>query len=1478
MQKLSFALVQRNLGTLALSGLILLGVAYYTFYLLPAKTSSLESRYYRVLARIGVNLSQQLNAQRKTNEGIEWQLRQVAKTSSECIDESYVRANWKKISRAWPSPVFVSLNGLTEDEQQHKRQEGRFTTLAVVGDQLVFQDTVTFRTSRCPNAQKVQELAWSVPLDSVAGNLMRPDAFSYFFIVDPKSQRVLYSSEASVLLLEPTEHMPPAWVRDSSGLYTSTTTRLTLQGKAHYLFVTPRRVAGGGTWLLCGAVRTKVFDAERQAVSGGVMELGLLILMLGMLSLPFLKVTFMGPRERLSHQDVLRLGAALVLGSGLLLIGLQSLTLRHWLEEELTERQLEKLSDMVSSRLTTEIRELSIILQKTDAALAHNGSIRRELGTRPDSRLWYCDLSTMEAGLSAKELQLLHRQPDSSDVMLWLNRQGQAQLVLGYKTTDYLASLAMRDYFQAVSNAPLTYQGLSRASESTFLGSVVSYHNSQPVAILARGSQWQPQSQGQQPTVCLLGTVLRCLQQPVLPPGFSFCLINQRGEVLFHSNPRLSLSENLLSDCEPATELRAAMFTRSSQVYEAAYQGRDSRLWVRPLTVAQPGLYLVTIADGDYLRSWQLQTSLGALRLLVGFWLLLLALTIAWRRLANPPALSARIRQSFPRLWPRPIYAGRYWTIALVHLAAVSWLYLFSSRLTPLGQVMGLLLLPFWLFGLTAYLLRLKADGKLVYEHSWLVLIGAVLAVNILAGHYLGQRDEGLLLGFQAMLATIIGLGAYLYQPTQSAEPQSRWRVIGFGFAWLMGLAVIIQAANYLDSGKGHRLLAFQLLFLGAVGLVTFLSNWRVPFGHHPSYRLGYSAMLLAWLTVLGIVPALYCYQIANHSERVVQMRQTHLTLLRQLESKRVLTQADSANHYWRFYAGTRWLDNKEASRFPRSPIGPGVKANRKFFQWLHYDLDDENRGRGLPLANATETGIPEPLANTTDTGIPEPAATATEDSKTNARQVPKIPKSHFDGTAYLAGQWWVNLPQSLWSPAAASTRYFSQDSCAAGPSDTDHKIVLRSAADALVSGYGLLLATKAKSAQMLDFYGLIPAFFLLLLALLAALIHFLAQQCFMPATKTHLYPPRVSPASPVDYRGQVHRLIITPAASTLETLPVELQQEITAGRPARLSARNLAQQAPEQWERWLNKELQQQNSPSRVVFEELDFHAADASLTERKRWVIEALLDKGKEIVVLSRCHPMALVHCEHPLEPPCTVPDHVRQREAGTALLDALGYFRAEYLSLQQLPAASPLVGLTKPQQEAVNRECNALPFLKQQREFLLRQMKASADRGQHLEAEHIVSLMERLAQFHYRSLWRLLGPEEQFYLYDLAQDGLVNPHNRHVMDTLLQKGYLRFNRHGRLLLLNDSFRQFALSALQQQRVATFEELHRRDSTWAAWQLPLMLVLTSGILFVFVTQRAAMSGAEQLLTAFVTLLPLIGRLLSSFSAPGQNKAEART
>lgn len=1404
MPKLSFALMRRNLSTLVLSGLLLLAVAYYTLQVLPAKTSRLQGRYYRVLARIGANLNQQLAAQRKTNEGIKLRLRKHALTrgDSSADVKKYVREYWaKQFSPMWPRPAFEALTPISPPSEASSPQ------WSVQANQLLFKDTLRL-ASRPPQTYTVQ---WSVPLDSVVAPLARPDAFTYFFLLEAHQYRTLYASAPSVLLLDPAKH-PLKWVQDSTGLHTSASTALTLQGQDYYLFMVPQQV-GSSTWLVCGAVPKVRFDAERQAVSGRTVEMGLLLILLGMLSLPFLKIAFMGPQERLGRADVLRLGVALVFGTGLLVLALQSLAVRHWLEDDLTRQQLEALATEVDERLSREVRALGTTLRVADAQLARRPGAWRPSATGFDS-LRYVPLDTSRLTLPAAAWQQLHRQRDSSDILAWLDRNGRARWVLGRKKIDYLTPLNGRDYFQAVGNHPSQYAPADSAA--TFLGSVVSYRNAQPTAVLARGSRLRLGPSPGVPAVCFMSTDLLCLRQPVLPQGFSFCIMNERGEVLFHSTPRLSLSENLLADCQPDEELRAAIFTRRRQTYEAYYQGHDSRLLIQPLAAAQPGLFVVAIADGSYLRTWQLQTVLAALRLLVGFWLVLGLLEVLWYSLSAAPALSMRIRHSFPRLWPRPAYRRRYAYIAGAHLVGVAALYLVANYLrllSVLGQLLALLLLPIWLFSLTAVLLRVRADKRLQLP-SWLVLVGALALINALAVTYLDATDIWPLVGLQLVLLVVVGGGLLLQEKAALLAPY---------YTALSAALASLKERFFTPSAPA------------APGQ---------PAESHPQwYQLTYPAMLLAWLAVLGLVPAVYCYQLANYCERTVQMRQVHLSLLRQLEASHATASSalpDTASQYLSFYARTGWT----AYLVPAAAT-KGIANNRRFYQWLHSDLDDQHRSQLLPLPSAAAGGA---VVGAPDAG--SPAASAASPTPEN---------------------WFVTTKPGS-TPAAPTTSYVSQY--------LRQSRGLRSEADALVSGHALFAATQAPSARHLTLFWLLPVGLAGLVLLLGGLLHYLMRRCFMPAYHAYAYPPPesvpgVRPASAAPVAR--HRFVLAPAGSTLASLPAAERASLPASVPV-LNARKLAQAAD--WAQWLQQELPPGLPAHRtVVLEELDFRVEDADLTKCKRHVLEQLLGDGWRVVVLSRCHPLALVYCEHPMEPPCQVPSHVSQREAGTALLDALADFRAEYLPLSPVLApAAPTAADAADARNKLAQECQRLPFLQANQRFLQRLLACHPPQKPSQAIPQAVLLTQRLAQFHYRSLWRRLSPEEQFYLYDMAQDGLVNPHNHHIMETLLQKGYLRFDKHGRLLLFNDSFRQFALSALQQRRVAAYEAEHRQGSTWAAWQLPLMLLLMAGVVFVFVTQRAAMTGAEQFLTAFVTLIPLLGRLLSSFSAPnGPTKAEGQ-
>ncbi|RZJ58180.1 MAG: hypothetical protein EOO55_01485 [Hymenobacter sp.] len=191
------------------------------------------------------------------------------------------------------------------------------------------------------------------PAQQLLDSLRRRDVFTHFFVVDLATRRLLYSSSPTGFYLDdaPLARKWPRWLADSSAAHGSRTAELLLNGETYRLFAQPVRIRSGMGILLCGTVPNEQFNKDRWSLPAGWPTTILGLVLLGVLVLPFLKLWLMSTREQLERIDVAYCGAALVLGSGILLLTIQALLVRYGSGQDLIDQQLTGLSRVVAPSL-----------------------------------------------------------------------------------------------------------------------------------------------------------------------------------------------------------------------------------------------------------------------------------------------------------------------------------------------------------------------------------------------------------------------------------------------------------------------------------------------------------------------------------------------------------------------------------------------------------------------------------------------------------------------------------------------------------------------------------------------------------------------------------------------------------------------------------------------------------------------------------------------------------------------------------------------------------------------------------------------------------------------------------------------------------------------------------------------------------------------------------------------------------------------
>ncbi|MEM9315048.1 MAG: cache domain-containing protein, partial [Pseudomonadota bacterium] len=327
-------------------------------------------------------------------------------------------------------------------------------------------------------------------------------------------------------------------------------------------------------WHLTGLKDPGDFRAEAMAISPSVVLVTFALAVAALLSLPYLKLRFLGRREALRAHDVLVQFIALLVGATIGTFAILEIYARS-AENSQIGRRLSQLNADISSAFLAEVACL-------DAQLR---SLNRADPERPPELTRLLDES------AAAPVDLSHYAP--LEMVYWMNASGQQthKWTVKDERTTFL-NVSNRDYFRNAREGRFFPPRSSRdptspvacASADAAAVSAPGQHTLQSIrtrttgAITAVLSQRSIDESGTIGAVAMLAP-LRSLITPTIPPGFSFAVIRRDGTVLFHSDPTRILRENFLDELGDAKELKAEIWSQGPGV-----ESREIRINYRAQT------------------------------------------------------------------------------------------------------------------------------------------------------------------------------------------------------------------------------------------------------------------------------------------------------------------------------------------------------------------------------------------------------------------------------------------------------------------------------------------------------------------------------------------------------------------------------------------------------------------------------------------------------------------------------------------------------------------------------------------------------------------------------------------------------------------------------------------------------------------------------------------------------------------------------
>jgi hypothetical protein len=460
--------------------------------------------------------------------------------------------------------------------------------------------------------------------------------------------------------------------------------RVTLGGRLFRLFLQPLKLSNGSAgppqaqhWMLAGLAPYAELQQRSYSMDTYLVAALVVFVLFAALGFPFLKLWFLDKRERFNVFDAYWLYCS----TGALASLFTVLVLAGDSYREFSRQGDARLVEM-ASRLN---RNLS---REIGAALAQLDDFEKKYGD---------ELCLKEPGLlDRREPKDCRPLPPPQKLMnidqiAWIGADGRQIRKTAVSTPSELLDVRKRAYFRAVDEDALFSFAAGRRFFVRPDRSITDgrYYTFLSIPSTASGTP--------KPEAAVLTLHLSSVHEQPLHPGYGFALVDRRGSVLYHSDSRLLLRENILGEVSQTERLRALLLAGKAGDLSVIYHARPHRFHVTPVhdvtEGGRPLWSLIVFRDLSIGRG----AAAHALTLAVLWPIPVLQLLLLGMLMAIYCLSRRKHRRAGTWLWPHEGKAGRYRAIAVALIA-----------LAPVAMITG------WFFSTIAGIIVVAASAALV--------------------------------------------------------------------------------------------------------------------------------------------------------------------------------------------------------------------------------------------------------------------------------------------------------------------------------------------------------------------------------------------------------------------------------------------------------------------------------------------------------------------------------------------------------------------------------------------------------------------------------------------------------------------------------------------------------------------------------------------------------------------------------------------
>jgi len=550
------------------------------------------------------------------------------------------------------------------------------------------------------------------------------------------------------------EALKPTSLTTGSGHMT-----VSLGGADYVLFTQPYTYSRGpaslgktaNEWVVCGLVSASRFRYDVSAVSTSVVLIAIAIVLLALCCWPFLRVALIDPSQPLTITDVVLLIICTIVGAAVITLALLDGFAYRGIAQT-ADDQLEEFSRGVNEDFAKNVTRAMTVLTKAEE-LTRDDALKAIAPETKDA------VQRLPKSLLASEAAGIY---PYIDAISWISDEGKQGVRFG-RILSPTRDVSTRQYFKlAKQERTWTVTAPGGPPTPYVMEWVQSKATGEVRAVLAKKTEeakkWEetyhPDNKGRPPfSVISLTTQLIDISDAVPPPGAQMAIIDEDGEVIYHSDTQRIGFENFFTETDRNRALRSAVVARRAGHVDATYWGDDQSMFVRPLDGS--GWTLVTFRAKRLTRVLNVEATLLTLSLLL--------ISAAPYLLVYLAVLLLRPRYRAPRLWPDQARHGDYIRLSFLLLALLLLFCLNNYALAPWASFWGIVIIPL-LSIVTTYLVlhRTGTPRRFAIGTAVWIIVTAMLVAHMLLAEIHPERFSALVAAFVRLILILATLSIAL--------------------------------------------------------------------------------------------------------------------------------------------------------------------------------------------------------------------------------------------------------------------------------------------------------------------------------------------------------------------------------------------------------------------------------------------------------------------------------------------------------------------------------------------------------------------------------------------------------------------------------------------------------------------------------------------------------------------------------------------